>query len=145
MASRLRASIPRTPSAATARSPGKSRLLKTPSSLRLGQREVSVHPDMGLIESVGNLDDTLRILASSPCLEVFGLDDRMLDRATELALAGIAAKPFDHAMLAGVLVRATRLWDAGERTISFCERSLRRRGAPIIRSSGGVLLAPHRS
>ena len=46
---------------------------------------------------------------------------RMLDRATELALAGIAPKPFDHAMLAGVLVASSRLWDAGERVISFCE------------------------
>jgi len=68
-----------------------------------------------------NLDDTLRSLASLRCIEIFGLDDTMLDRATELALAGIAPKPFDHAILASVLVRASRLWDAGERSISFCE------------------------
>jgi hypothetical protein len=49
------------------------------------------------------------------------LDDAMLDRATELALVGAAPKPFDHAILAGVLVRASRLREAGERVISFCE------------------------
>ena len=72
-------------------------------------------------QDLGNIDNTLRKLASLPCLEVFGLDNRMIDRATELALRGIALKPFDHAMLAGVVVRASTLWDAGERTISFCE------------------------
>jgi predicted nucleic acid-binding protein len=72
-------------------------------------------------EDLGNLDNTLRALASLSCLKIFGLDDTMLERATELALAGIAPKPFDHAVLASVLVRAARLWDAGERTISFCE------------------------
>src|ERR1039458_8494851 len=57
----------------------------------------------------------------SRCLQIFGLDDAMLGRATELVLAGIELKPFDQSILAGVLVRASRLWDAGERTISFCE------------------------
>jgi hypothetical protein len=68
-----------------------------------------------------NLDDTLRRLASLPFVKVYGLDDSMLERATELFLAGLAAKPFDHAILASVLVRAEGLWDAGEREISFCE------------------------
>jgi len=68
-----------------------------------------------------NLDDTLRTLASLPCIKIFGLDDAMFDRATELALAGIAPKPFDHAVLASILVRASGLWNAGERAISFCE------------------------
>jgi len=68
-----------------------------------------------------NLDKTLQALVSLSCIEVFGLDDAMFDRATELALDGLAPKPFDHAILAGILVRASRLWDAGERTISFCE------------------------
>jgi hypothetical protein len=72
-------------------------------------------------QDLENLDNTLRTLASLRCIEIFGLDDTMLERATGLALAGIAPKPFDHAMLAGVLVLASRLWDAGERAISFCE------------------------
>jgi hypothetical protein len=62
-----------------------------------------------------NLDDAFRNLANLPCFDVYGLDDGMLNRATDLALAGIAAKPFDHAILASVLVRAAALWAAGER------------------------------
>ena len=68
-----------------------------------------------------NLENTLRTVASSPFIEIYGLDDAMLDRATELSLAGLALKPFDHAVLASVLVRAEKLWEAGERGISFCE------------------------
>jgi len=67
------------------------------------------------------LDDNLRSLAALPCIDIFGLDDAMLDRATALALAGIAPKPFDHAVLGGTLVAAQRLWERGERGLSFCE------------------------
>ena len=67
------------------------------------------------------LDESLKILATLPYIEVFGLDDAMLARSTELALAGITLKPFDQAILAGVLVSAARLWNAGERALSFCE------------------------
>lgn len=81
----------------------------------LDRYESSINQDLG------NLDNALRTLASLPYLEIYSLDDAMLERATELALAGIAPKPFDHAILASILVRASRLWDAGERTISFCE------------------------
>ncbi len=72
-------------------------------------------------EDLNKLDDNLRILADLPCIDIFGLDDTMLDRATALALAGIAPKPFDHAILAGILVTAQRLWESGERGLSFCE------------------------
>ena len=68
-----------------------------------------------------SLDATLQNLAGLPYLRIFGLDDEMLNRATTLALAGLAAKPFDHAILAAVLVSSSRLWAAGERGISFCE------------------------
>jgi hypothetical protein len=72
-------------------------------------------------QDLANLDSTFQTLANLPCLEVFGLDDAMLVRTTELALAGFDLDPFDQSILAGILVRASRLWDAGERTISFCE------------------------
>jgi hypothetical protein len=72
-------------------------------------------------QDLGNLDNILGELARLPYIKVFGLDDAMLDHATELALAGIAPKPFDHAVLASILVSASRLWGAGERAISFCE------------------------
>jgi len=55
-----------------------------------------------------SLDATLQNLAGLPYLRIFGLDDEML-------------KPFDHAILAAVLVSSSRLWAAGERGISFCE------------------------
>jgi hypothetical protein len=87
----------------------------TATRLVLDKYESSIKQDLE------NLDNTLRTLASLPFIEVFGLDSTMLERATELALAGIAPKPFDHALLASVLVLASRLWDAGERAISFCE------------------------
>jgi hypothetical protein len=74
-----------------------------------------------LKRDLDKLDTTLQGLAQLPYLKIFGFDDAMLDRATDLALAGLAAKPFDHAILAGILVRSARLWDAGERGISFCE------------------------
>jgi hypothetical protein len=77
--------------------------------------------ESSLKRDLANLNSTLRTLANLPCIQIFGLDDAMLDRATELTLAGIAPKPFDHAILGGVLVAASRLWDAGERAISFCE------------------------
>ena len=77
--------------------------------------------ESSLQESLNKLDDNLRTLAGLPCIDVFGLDDAMLDRATALALAGIAPKPFDHAILAGILVAAERLWATGERALSFCE------------------------
>jgi hypothetical protein len=67
------------------------------------------------------LDFSLKALATLPCIEIFGLDDAMLTRSTELALAGITLKPFDQAILAGILVSAARLWNAGERALSFCE------------------------
>ena len=81
----------------------------------LGKYESSIQEDLN------KLDDHLRILASLPCIDIFALNDTMLDRATELALAGIALKPFDHAILAAILVTAQRLWESGERGLSFCE------------------------
>jgi predicted nucleic acid-binding protein len=72
-------------------------------------------------QDLDRLDDTIRTLAGLKYVRVFGLDDAMLARSTELALSGIAPEPFDQAILAGVLVSAQRLWDSGEREISFCE------------------------
>jgi hypothetical protein len=45
----------------------------------------------------------------------------MLDLANQLALTNVAQKPFDHAILAGILVSSSRLWQQGERGISFAE------------------------
>lgn len=71
---------------------------------------------------LGKLDDIFRDLAQLSYFKIFALDDEMLDLSTKLALDGIAMNPFDHAILAGVLVSSSRLWAAEERGISFCER-----------------------
>jgi hypothetical protein len=63
----------------------------------------------------------LKDVAGLPCVRMFALDDEMLDFANELALDKVALKPFDHAILAGVLVSASRLWNQGERGIAFAE------------------------
>ena len=60
-------------------------------------------------------------VASLPCVKVFAFDDEMLDLANQLALTKVAQKPFDHAILAGILVSSARLWNHGERGISFAE------------------------
>jgi hypothetical protein len=67
------------------------------------------------------LGEKLRALGSLPHVKLFGLDGEMLRRATELELAGIHLKPYDQAILAGILVSAERLWHSGERSLSFCE------------------------
>ena len=84
-------------------------------------RRILDNYESSIQEDLNKLDAKLKILAGLPCLEVFGLDDVMLARATSLALAGIAPKPFDHAVLAGILVTAERLWERGDRELSFCE------------------------
>jgi hypothetical protein len=76
---------------------------------------------LGIKRELDNLDNKLKLLAELPCVRFFGLDDAMLIRATELALAGITLKPYDQAILAGVLVNAERLWHSGERLLAFCE------------------------
>jgi hypothetical protein len=70
---------------------------------------------------LSELERTFRALAGAPCVDIFGMDDAMLNRATELIIAGLDLKPFDQAVLASVLVHAWRLWAQGERIISFCE------------------------
>jgi predicted nucleic acid-binding protein len=68
------------------------------------------------------LNDTLVRLGGLDCVQIFAFDDAMLARSTELAMAGLNLDPFDQAILAGVLVKAERLWQSGERELSFCER-----------------------
>jgi hypothetical protein len=65
--------------------------------------------------------EVLKKLAGLPGVRPFALDDEMLEMANELALMQVALKPYDHAILAGILVSASRLWSRGERGISFVE------------------------
>jgi hypothetical protein len=67
------------------------------------------------------LDHRIRALTGLCYVNVFALDEDMLARTTELALAGVSHGPFDQAVLASVLVGAERLWESGDRMLSFCE------------------------
>ena len=73
-------------------------------------------------KELSEVPQLLKELAALPCVEVFALDDEMLNLANELALTDVAQKPFDHAILAGILAASSRLWNQGERKISFAER-----------------------
>jgi hypothetical protein len=63
----------------------------------------------------------LSTVAGLSYVKMFALDDEMLDLANQLALTKVAQKPFDHAILAGILVMSSRLWRQGEGGISFAE------------------------
>jgi hypothetical protein len=67
------------------------------------------------------LEVTLAALRQRPGLEVFALNDRMLERAVELSGKSLDLKPFDQAILAGVLVRAEELLVQGADDLCFCE------------------------
>ena len=72
-------------------------------------------------KELSGVPSALKRVAGLPCVRMFALDDEMLDLANELAFTKVAQKPFDHAILAGVLVSSSRLWSKGERGISFAE------------------------
>ncbi len=88
----------------------------------VGTRLVLQKYEAAIERDLANLQDAFRTLASVPFIRIFGMDDAICHRATELILSGIDLKPFDQAILASVLVQATRLWEQGERRISFCEK-----------------------
>jgi predicted nucleic acid-binding protein len=67
------------------------------------------------------LDETIAALRSNPAIEVFALDDEMLERAIALGASELELEPYDQAVLAGVLVRGSRLRRDGATEVSFCE------------------------
>jgi predicted nucleic acid-binding protein len=78
--------------------------------------ETKVHGDLK------RLDVTLSSLRGHDGIEVFALDEAMLDRSIDLSGGDLdLLKPFDQTILAAVLVRAERLRVTGEVDISFCE------------------------
>ena len=83
---------------------------------RLAERYIhDIVRDLSVVPAI------LKEVAGLPCVNTFALDDEMLELANELALTKAAQKPFDHAILAGILVFSSRLWNRGERGISFAE------------------------
>jgi hypothetical protein len=90
---------------------------RTTEAHRLADKYVqSINKELSSVPSI------LKGLASLPCVKMFALDDAMLDLANQLAFTTVAQKPFDHAILAGILVSSSRLWNQGERGIAFAEK-----------------------
>jgi hypothetical protein len=75
----------------------------------------------GINKELSAVPASLKEVAGLPCVRMFAFVGEMLDMANQLALTKVAQKPFDHAILAGILVCASRLWNQGERAISFAE------------------------
>jgi predicted nucleic acid-binding protein len=68
------------------------------------------------------LDARLTALRSRAGVEVFALDETMLERAIDLSGGELDfLQPFDQAILAAVVVRAERLRGAGAGDVVFCE------------------------
>ena len=70
---------------------------------------------------LSELDQTLVNLAQDRALDVFPLDGSMLERVASLSFEKLDLHPFDHAVLAAVLVRAEMLRSEGETEVVFCE------------------------
>jgi predicted nucleic acid-binding protein len=71
---------------------------------------------------LAQLDEIIAGLRTQAGIEVYALNDRMLERTIELSVLGLALKPFDQAILAAVLCRAEDLRARGETDFCFCER-----------------------
>lgn len=68
------------------------------------------------------LPETLASLGRQPeAIEIFPLNDDMLERAVILGTTDLNLAPFDQAVLAAVPSRGAGLRDRGERDVCFCE------------------------
>jgi hypothetical protein len=84
-------------------------------------REVLGNFEQQVKAELKELDDTLSSIRREPGVEVFPLNENMLDRATNLSATGIRLTPFDQAILAAILVRSEELRHAGTVDFCFCE------------------------
>ena len=81
----------------------------------LQQFEVLVKKDLD------HLEQTLVGLRDEKGVEVFPLNQSMLERSLSLSTEKLDLKPFDQAVLAAVLVRAQELRAEGRSDFAFCE------------------------
>lgn len=82
----------------------------------LDKLEGRVHADLN------GLRDHLASLRKLPGIDVFSMDDEMLECAATLCAYELDLKPFDQAILAAILIRADQLQREGEVDLSFCEK-----------------------
>jgi len=71
---------------------------------------------------LGHLESIFEEILQDDAVEVFSLNDDMLQRAVELSALDLRLEPFDQAILSSILVRAHELRAAGEADLSFCEQ-----------------------
>jgi hypothetical protein len=67
------------------------------------------------------VDESLESLRMTRGVEVFNLDQEMLERCASLSYLRLDLKPFDQAILAAILVRAEQLRSKGVDATDFCE------------------------
>ncbi|MGH7462105.1 MAG: hypothetical protein ACREMA_13925, partial [Longimicrobiales bacterium] len=72
-------------------------------------------------EHLARIDDEMQQLRGAPGIDIFAMNDQMLDRCSALSFEGLELKPHDQAVLAAVLVRAEELLRDGHRELYFCE------------------------
>ncbi len=76
----------------------------------------------GLVKrDIDKLDDLLNELRGKPGIEIFAMDEQMLERCAELSYRGLELQPFDQAILASILVKAEKLKKSGIESFAFCE------------------------
>jgi predicted nucleic acid-binding protein len=77
--------------------------------------------ESGVAAELDQLKGTLDEFRNRPGIEVFPLDEQMLQRSVELSSQQVNLKPYYQAILAALLVRAEQLRAAGELELCFCE------------------------
>lgn len=83
-------------------------------------REVLDRFEQQVRGELGQLDEVLKSIRTEPGVEIFALNERMLDRAIALAEMDLSLKPFDQAILAAILGHVEELRGQGETDMCFC-------------------------
>lgn len=84
-------------------------------------REVLDRFEQQVRAELRELNNILGSLRQMNGLEMFPLNERMLERTVALSASDLSLTPFDQAILATVLVRAEEPGIAEERDLCFCE------------------------
>jgi hypothetical protein len=70
---------------------------------------------------IATLEDRVDAIKTLPGIDVFALDQRMLDRAIALRREVDGLKPFDEAILASILIKAGDQKAGGATSMVFCD------------------------
>ena len=67
------------------------------------------------------LDTVFDSLKMNSDVEIFDLNQEMLQLCTDLSFLELGLEPFDQAVLAAVLVKGSEILGSGDRDVAFCE------------------------